>query len=355
MQKKLLSVLLCICALLSFVGCAKDIELNKSEISYTSIEGAGLVAHFIDVGQGDCILLESQGEFALVDAGEYSEVQKAVSYLKDLGVENIEYLISTHPHSDHCGGLSEIIRYFDCKFLISPKTGEDSHTWNYVLDAADERGVSFETPKVSDVYTLGEATITILSPEENNIYANMNNYSIVCRVDYQNTSMLLTGDAEKLVERELIRDKKDISADILKCGHHGSSTSTCEEFLDAVNPSAAIITCGKNNDYGHPHKEVTSALTARQIPYWQTATQGNIIVATDGDKISITTQKAEVPISTASTEKPEILYVGNKNSKVFHSQYCESVEQTREKNKVYLNTRQEAIDSGYKPCKNCNP
>ena len=320
-----------------------------------SDENAGLTLHFIDVGQGDCTLVESKGHYALIDAGEYTERQKVISYLTKEGVRNLDYIFSTHPHSDHCGGISDVIRYFDTAVLISPDAETDSSSWEYVLDAADERGVEYETPEVSDTYKLGAATITVLSPATDAVYSDLNNYSIVTMIEYGDTSFLLTGDAEAMVERELLRKGFDLSADVLHCGHHGSSSSTCEDFLKAVNPAAAVISCGKNNDYGHPHKEVKNLLNKYDIPLWRTDLNGNITATSDGEKIYIASGEECITVekTTASETQANPLFIGNKNSKVYHKPDCASIFEMKEKNKVNFQSAKDAEKAGYSPCGSC--
>ncbi len=359
-MKKLISLimitLLCCTAL---CGCTGFPFWDYTHLTTEPIseDDTGLTVHFIDVGQGDCTLIESKGHFVLIDAGEYSERQKVISYLSKEGVEKLDFIISTHPHSDHCGGLSEVIRHFTPPVLISPNADSDSPSWEYVLDAADERGVEYETPEVYDTYTVGAATITVLSPASDAVYSNLNNYSIVTMVEYGNSSFLLTGDAEALVEKELMRSGYDLSADVLKCGHHGSSSSTCEQFLQAVNPAAAVISCGKGNDYGHPHKEVKDILNEYNIPVYRTDLEGNITATTDGEKIYISTgeEVSEVEKATSTNNEALPAYIGNKNSKVLHKPTCGSVSEMTDKNKVSFNTREEAEKAGYKPCGSCNP
>lgn len=368
-MKKLISLIATLTLLcVSLCGCTDLLINNNTNILTGAVDtkNSGLVLHFIDVGQGDCILVQSGDDFALIDAGEYSERNAVISYLNRAGVDAIDYMICTHPHSDHCGGLSEVIRNFDTSVFISPDADSDSSSWVYVLDAADERGVTYETPEQFDTYTLGEATITILSPAKDAVYSNLNDYSIVCMVEYGETSFLLTGDAETTVEKELIRSGYDLSADVLKCGHHGSSTSSCDAFLDAVDPSAAIITCGKNNDYGHPHREVVAALTERSIPMWRTDISGSIVASSDGKEITISTEAdgtAVLPTGNNSSNHTtasqgadgEYTYVGNKNSMVFHDPDCSSVTQMSDKNKTYFDSRESAVSDGYSPCGSCQP
>lgn len=355
-MKRLSVFLLCVVLLLSFAGCIDN--KNKSPIINSeniSREDAGLVLHFIDVGQGDCTLLESKGKYALIDAGERVQSSKVISYLSSLGVEELDFIISTHPHSDHCGGLADVIRNFETEVLISPNVYTESTIWENVLDAADERGVTYETPEPYEFYQLGDTTITVLSPNSDAVYSNLNDYSIVCMAEYGNTSALLTGDAEKSVERELVKGSYDLSADILKCGHHGSSTSSCSEFLSAVNPSAAIICCGENNDYGHPHKETTAALKLRGIPYWRTDMQGDIVVTTDGEEIYISTSDSEIPVTAPKKQADIPAYIGNKKSKVLHRPTCDGVSKMSERNKVPFDTWDKAKKNGYIPCNSCNP
>ncbi len=355
-MKRFFALLLCAVILFSLGACIAYKE-NSTIINSENIskEDAGLILHFIDVGQGDCTLIESKGKFALIDAGERTESHKVVSYLTSVGVEELDFIISTHPHSDHCGGLADVIRNFETTTLICPDVYTESNIWENVLDAADERGVDYETPKPYEFYQLGDSTVTVLSPEPDAVYSNLNDYSVVCMVEYGNTSALLTGDAEKPVERELVRNSYDLSADILKCGHHGSSTSSCWEFLNAVNPSAAIISCGENNDYSHPHKETIESLTLLGIPYWRTDTQGDIVITSNGEEIYISTSNSEISVTTAPQQENVTAYIGNKNSKVFHLATCESVNKMIESNKVPFNTWDEAKEKGYKPCGSCNP
>lgn len=354
----LLISLLAICLLMS--GCTFSHYTPIDETTSISSEDTGLTVHFISVDQGDCTLLESRGSFALIDGGEYSERYTVISYLNSLGVEELDFIISTHPHSDHCGSLSEVIRNFDTTTLICPNADTDSSVWEYVLDAADERGVNVETPEVYDTYSLGAATITILSPESNAIYSDLNDYSIVTLVEYGNTSFMLTGDAESGVEKALVRSGYDLKADVLKCGHHGSSTSSCEEFLDAVSPYAAIISCGADNSYGHPHTETINSLEKRNIPYWRTDLDGNIVIQSDGEKLYINNGTEEIESLTeatctqsASQSSEEVCYIGNTNSKVFHSMDCGALNTI--KNKVEFYSREEAVEEGYRPCGNCDP
>ena len=351
-MKRFLSVmLLLILVIFTLSGCDDPAKVSDNQ-SIISDSGYGLKLHFIDVGQGDSTLVESSGRFALIDGGEYSERDKVVSYLSSQGVKELDYIISTHPHSDHCGGLSEVIRTFSTAVLICPDAPTSS-SWEYVMDAADERGVTYETPNPYDTYQLGSATITVLSPDKNDVYSELNDYSIVTMIEYGNTSALLTGDAEKGVEKALVRSGYDLSADILKCGHHGSSTSSCEQFLDAVSPDAAVISCGKNNEYGHPHEETLTALKERNVSVWRTDNSGNVVALSDGENFTFSTSTEVATI--AHNTQPETLYIGNKNSKVFHALSCGAVNNMKEDNKIPFENYDDAVNAGYRPCGTCDP
>lgn len=344
---------------ISFIigGC----DLGSVLSDYISINEAELTVSFIDVGQGDATLIECGNEAMLIDAGLYSERQAVTSYIAQRGIESLSYCVATHPHADHIGGMSEVIYSFDVDTLVYPVCDADSDSWNYVLDACDEKGVSYLNPEPDDTFTLGDATITVLSPEINADYDNLNDYSLVLMLEYGNVSFLFTGDAEKKVEKELI-DNYYLSADVLKCGHHGSSTSSCTEFIDAVNPAAAVISCGKNNEYGHPHKETLKTLKDRDIEIYRTDLSSTIVALSDGDTITfmsddevLGTAAANTDTASQGTTATAYEYIGNKNSKVFHALQCSSLETTKEKNKVYFYTREDAVAKGYDPCKACNP
>ncbi len=311
---------------------------------------------FIDVGQGDSTLIECDGEAMLIDAGLYSEKDKVTSYIAQRGIKNLKYCVATHPHSDHIGGMSEVIYRFDVDTLVYPLCESDSDSMNYVLDACDETGVSYFNPEPLDTFTVGDATITALSPEAYADYGNINNNSIVLKLEYGSTSFLFMGDAETEVEEELLNKGYDLSADVLKCGHHGSSTSSCTRFVNAVNPAVSIISCGKDNSYGHPHRETISTLNKREVEIYRTDKLSTIIANSDGESITFMDEN-EVLSTITGNVKPSLdySYTGNLNSKVFHYNDCDSVAKMSEKNKISFENREEAVTKGYSPCKACNP
>ena len=361
MKKRIILCLLSFFILVTIIlsGCeALDTvfeDTSATELSTTaSFSEAPFTVAFIDVGQGDSALIKCGDETMLIDAGTYSERLKVISYLNSAGITSLDYCVATHPHSDHIGGMDEVIYNFDVDTLVYPLCETDSASWNYVLDACDERGVSYYNPQPEDSFYLGDALVTVLSPSADADYDNLNNYSIVLKVDYKNTSFLFTGDAETEVEYELLEKGYDITADVLKCGHHGSSTSSSSKFINAVNPAVTVISCGKDNDYGHPHRETISTLSHRQIEIYRTDILSTITASSDGETITLYAEN-ETLGTFAPRADVSYLYIGNKNSQVFHIETCNSVENMSDKNKVIFQNRENAVNKGYSPCKSCNP
>lgn len=335
-------------------GCDLESALSSAGNQDFFTKNQGLTVSFIDVGQGDATLIECSGEAMLIDAGLYSEREKVTSYIAGRGVRKLKYCVATHPHSDHIGGMSHVIYSFDVQTLVYPLCENDSSGMNYVLDACDERGVSYLNPEPLDTLNVGEATVTVLSPTAYADYDNLNNNSIVLRLEYKDVSFLFMGDAETEVEYELLSKNYDLNTDVLKAGHHGSSTSSSAEFLNAATPSAAVISCGKNNDYGHPHRETVSAFNRRSVEMYRTDKLSTIVASSDGE--SITFSAGGKTFGTIFPNYAETyIYTGNLNSKVFHNNKCDALENMKEYNKAYFTNRKDAVKEGYSPCKSCNP
>ena len=241
-----------------------------------AFHGDGAMAvHFIDVGQGDSILAESGGHFLLIDAGENDQGDTVVSYLEEAGVESLDYVIGTHPHSDHIGGLDDVIRAFDVETVILPPVEHTTKTFEDVLDAIEEKDLSITLPVPGDSYGLGGAAFTILAPQRD--YGDdLNNWSVGLRLACGDGAFVACGDAEAQAEEDMAASGLALSADVLKIGHHGSSTSTSDAFLKAVSPAFAVISCGEGNSYGHPHKETLEKLEAAGIQVLRTDLLGDI-------------------------------------------------------------------------------
>lgn len=247
--------------------------------------------YFIDVGQGDSelIRLKDSGIDILIDAGTRSTKQELTDYLKELGVDDIDILIGTHPHEDHIGGMAKIIEEFPIGTLYLPETSEEmtptTKTYESLLDAAESKNVTVRTAAAGDVLLeQGNTSFKVLSPSHTD-YDNLNDYSIVTRLKVGDTAFLFQGDAETPVEEEILDSGADVSCDVIKLGHHGSSTSSSRAYLEAANPSAAVISCGVGNEYGHPHRETMDLLKKLSITPYRTDTQKTLLAETDGKNI----------------------------------------------------------------------
>lgn len=350
MFKKLVAILIAFIMVFALCSCKGQNIAKLSE----DLQGA-LNVHFIDVGQGDCIMLESQSAVVLIDAGETEYADFVCEYLKSYDIKTIDYVIATHPHSDHCGGLKKVIDTFECKNFITAQSDQQTKVWLDVLDAVEKNDVNYIDAKIGTTYSFGESVFEILGPC-NSQYENYNNYSVIVKAMCGDTSFLFTGDAEKLSEYEMIENGADLNCDVLKVGHHGSSTSTSGEFLSFATPSYAVITCGKNNEYGHPHKETTNSLRYRGITTYRTDELGTIIASSDKENITFYYTDSNTVVQAPSQSiETEISYIGNKNSKKFHLSSCDGVKNMDSKNKITFSSREDAIENGYTPCKTCNP
>ena len=312
-------------------------------------EGSTFSVHFIDVGQADSALILCDGKAMLIDGGNVDDSSLVVSYLDSQGIEELEYLICTHAHEDHVGGLSGPLNTCTVHHVLTPVEEYDSKAYEDFLHYVDLQGLTPTLPAPGDQFSLGSAQCTVLAPLDAED-SSTNDTSIVLRIDYGETSFLFTGDAERPSEQAMLDSGTQLSATLLKVGHHGSSTSTSYPFLRAVMPQYAVISVGANNDYGHPDPDVLSRLRDAGTTVYRTDLQGNIVVTSDGQELTFSTQKETAP--AAGQEAPET-YIGNKNSKTFHLPACPNL--PAEENRIYFDTRQEAVDAGYSPCGNCQP
>lgn len=278
---KIFKLALAISMIFLLMGC-EYIEEPNSEASSNDI----LEVHFIDVGQADSILIKKGNESMLIDAGNNDDGDLVVNYLKRQKVKKLKYLIGTHPHEDHIGGLDDVIDNIEIENIIMPNAIATTKTFEDVLDSISNKGLSITKPKVGNKYTLNGAEFIILAPNGEE-YSSLNDYSVVIKLINGDNTFLFTGDAEVLSEKEMLKDnKKLLKSDVLKVGHHGSVTSTHQAFLDAVDPSVAVIMSEKGNSYGHPHKEVMASLKKRPIDILRIDLQGTIIMKSDGKVIS---------------------------------------------------------------------
>lgn len=342
MKKKLLALFFALSLLLC--GCA---EVLPAE---TTVSGKGLTVQFIDVGQADCALLSCDGEYLLIDGGNRDDSQLVVSFLEQQGVQELSAVVCTHAHEDHVGGLPAVLAVYPTKAVHAPTKTYSSNIFDKFVYYTDQQGLEITIPSPGDRFSLGQAEVTVLGPVKS--YAETNNTSIVLRVDYGETVFLFTGDMETDAENDMLdywEGRLDWQADVLKVGHHGSNTSTGYRFLNAVNPEYGVISVGKGNDYGHPHKEPLSRLRQAGVTILRTDELGAIQAVSDGKEVTFTW--ANQSAAPENAEAAEQVFIGNKNSKKFHAPDCKNL--PAEKNSVEFSSYQQAIDAGYTPCGSC--
>lgn len=281
-----------IAAILATVGVGVGVNENftgdgNDKSQFVSGE---LQVHYIDVGQGDSTLITCGEHAMLIDAGENDKGTEIWSYLISQGVEKLDYVIGTHPDSDHIGGLDVIIYKFECGQIFMPDLSKDTKTYDDVIQTAKNKSYKITQPEVGDKYSLGEAEFTIIAPNDD--YSDANDASIGIFLTFGDTSFVFTGDAEG-AEKDIVSNGIDIDADVYKAGHHGSRTSSCEELLKKVSPEYVVISCGENNSYGHPHAEILNYCIANKIPVYRTDKQGTIVAKSDGKKITFNMSPAD--------------------------------------------------------------
>ena len=334
---------------------------------------------FIDVGQGDSILVRCDGHSMLVDGGNSKASSTVYSYLKKNSISYLDYMVATHPDSDHIGGLSGALNYAKVGKAFCPMTSYDTKTFASLVKYLGRQNKKLTVPSKGDSFRLGSAEVTVIGP----IYISKddtNNSSIVLKIEYGKTSFMLMGDAETDEENEIMSSGVDTRCTVLKVGHHGSSSSTSYHFLREAEPKYAVISVGTGNSYGHPTEQTLSRLLDADVKTYRTDMQGDIICKSDGKNVEFTTernkdadtlkdagdgQKSSETENTVTSETSsgsnddadtESSYVLNTSSHKFHRPDCDSVSKMSDSNKkVVSESREKIISEGYKPCKRCNP
>ena len=356
-------------------------------------EGSTLTVYFIDVGQADSALVVCDGSTMLIDGGNAADSNLIYSFLNQHDIQHLDYIVASHAHEDHVGGLAGALNYATVGTAFCPVTEYDTRAFASFVRYLDKQGVGITIPSAGDSFALGAATVEILSPGKND--ENPNNMSIVLKISHNKVSFLFTGDAEREAEQNILDQGYDVSATVLKVGHHGSDTSTTYPFLREVMPQYAVISCGAGNSYGHPHENLLSRLRDAEVRLYRTDMQGDIVFVSDGENVSVSTQrnanvqtnptesvaflpdqvpptslapaqKADPEISPPAAPAPEqetrqetpsiknnVEYIGNVNSLKFHLPSCHTL--PAEKNRIYFASREAAISAGYDPCGNCHP
>lgn len=282
------------CSFLTLVLCILMTLASCSSIYPVSGDGLNenlTLVHFIDVGQADSILIESKGQVLLMDAGNVDDSETVIEYIKKRGIKKIDYVIGSHPHEDHIGGLSKVIEEFDIGKIFLTDYVLPSKYLSSLLDTIQNKNLRVTIPTVGDEYVLGNASFIFVAPIKKDYGSKVNNYSLGIKlVDRENT-FLLTADAEEVGEMDMAAGEIDISADVLKVNHHGSITSTTEIFIDAVKPTYAIISVGKDNPYGNPSYSVMARLLEHNVQVYRTDLCGSITVISDGKNLIFRTEK----------------------------------------------------------------
>ena len=356
--------------MLVFPGSAVDVEAS----------GQGdMAVHFIDVGQGLAILVQSGGENLLYDGGNRAHADEVVQYLKNQQIETIDYMISSHYDEDHLGGLVKCLDNFEVEHVLGSDYVHTSELFNTFMNTATAHAIIVEYPSVGDTYEFGTGSFTVMAPD--GISQNSNDNSVVIRLVNGNNSFMFMGDAEETSEQDMISTGMNVDCDVLSLGHHGSASSTTWDLLEASTPSWAVISCGQDNSYGHPAAETMGKLKDMDIPVFRTDDQGTIIALSDGNVISwnqepcndyasgsekkgsdsSSSQTAEYSGNDAAVSESEaeavsdsdtqerMAWISATGSKYHSKPDCGNMNP----NKATQETESQALSQGYEACKKC--
>ena len=356
--------------MLVFPGSAVDVEAS----------GQGdMAVHFIDVGQGLAILVQSGGENLLYDGGNRAHADEVVQYLKNQQIETIDYMISSHYDEDHLGGLVKCLDNFEVEHVLGSDYVHTSELFNTFMNTATAHAIIVEYPSVGDTYEFGTGSFTVMAPD--GISQNSNDNSVVIRLVNGNNSFMFMGDAEETSEQDMISTGMNLDCDVLSLGHHGSASSTTWDLLEASTPSWAVISCGQDNSYGHPAAETMGKLKDMDIPVFRTDDQGTIIALSDGNVISwnqepcndyasgsekkgsdsSSSQTAEYSGNDAAVSESEaeavsdsdtqerMAWISATGSKYHSKPDCGNMNP----NKATQETESQALSQGYEACKKC--
>ncbi len=378
-MKHLKQLILLLLIIFSLTGCYSSVSENpindvalKDEITQESQssdenkqissseptvpKGSSFEVHYIDVGQADAALVICDGNYMLIDGGNPEDSNLIYTYLKKQNIEKLHTIVCSHAHDDHVGGLPAAVHNFEFENVYAPERENDIDAYNSFKNKVVEKGITIKNPKPGESFEFGSSIVEFYGPVYDT--TDLNNTSIVLKITYGETSFLFTGDAEREEEQDILNKNFDLSATVLKVGHHGGATSTTYPFLREVMPKYAVISVGKNNQYHHPTEDVLSRLRDADVNVYRTDLNGDIIAKSDGKTVTITTKKNETPTPTVVPSYKETSggsseYIGNVKSKKFHYPTCHSL--PAEHNREYLSSREEAINKGYSSCGNCHP
>lgn len=363
--KRIVILLTCIMACIIVPGgCTNEVQEPLSD---------ELTVTFLDVGEGNAVLVEQDGAYMLIDGGDREYASFVVSYLKDAGVEELEYVISSHYDADHLNGVVGALNVFPCQTLLAADYTTDTKIYESFCEVVKDRDIELVYPDMGDEYSFGEATFTIVCPDAYD-YDEANDNSIGIRLSYGDTSFLICGDAGSNVEKIMLSSGLRLDSDVYLASHHGSEYSSSYEFLQAVRPQIVVISVGADNSYGHPTKRVLDDIAAVGADVYRTDELGTIRIISDGSTLTVdkdqtvyesdnlseaeTNQNIVSEQSVADTDVnvAECDYIINQNTKKFHLPGCSSAEDISQKNRTeFIGDRDELLAAGYEPCKRCNP
>lgn len=395
-MKRTLTLLLCLLLLLT--GCQPANPLNQiagtTSITFPSVAtpsippisslDSNFEVHFIDVGQADAALIKCDNRYALIDGGNSEDSSLIYTYLKKQNVSHLDYIVATHGHEDHVGGLSGALNAASVGTALCSVTEYDNKAFQNFVKNLEKQEKTITVPEVGYTFNIGTAVATVLGPISES--DDPNNMSLVIRISYGETSFLFTGDAEYPEETEILDSGTDISCTVLKVGHHGSSSSTSYRWLREAAPEYAVISVGTENEYGHPTEAALSRLRDADVKTYRTDMQGDIICTSDGINVSFQVSRnpnadtlsgsggghvttptdptfpssdmsntEDTTVATEPTQKL-IKYICNTNTKKFHYPSCSSAKKIAQKNRKEVeSTREELIAEGYDPCGHCDP
>ena len=369
------------------IGLLLSIFLTICFLSVSSIAADTLKMHVLYVGQGQGVLFEFDGHYMMVDGGGRGSSSFVVSYLKQQGIKTLDCVVVSHYEEDHMSGIIGILSAFPCDLLLVPSYAGSGEIYQSLAVAALSNGCEILHPQPGYDFMLGDADVKIVGPWRND-YSSDNDLSLCFHILYGNCSFLVCGDAQQESEMDLVNSGEDLRSDVYVVDHHCSHTSSMDAFLDVIAAQYAVISCGKDNGYGHPSMEALQRLQNHGVSMFRTDQQGTIIAYTDGSKVWFDIDPSDdwssgsiiIPLDVSDDNmeynndstrlplgerglndlqeeaEPEYQYVCNTSTKKIHIPSCDSVSQTKEENRLYTNlSKDELIAEGYEPCGNCRP
>lgn len=287
MKKKKIVVYLFILAAMSGLALIW-ILAGKADAKYKGCQATDegiLEVHFLDAGQGDSILVRSEDKNMLIDAGTNEDEEMVVSYLKKLGIEHLDYIIATHPHIDHIGGMDAVMEKFSVGICFMPQETYNSESYHAVMEVMKEKKIKTRTPEFQENYEIGSGRFVFITPDSDKQYEDVNDSSLGIRLTNGKHSFLLCGDISTFLEKQILDSGISIRSDVMKLNHHGSSDSNSWNFIKEVSPSYVVVTCGRRNEFGHPHEKVMKRIKKIGAGIFRTDRQGTIVFFSDGERL----------------------------------------------------------------------